>query len=72
MYSMLKIIDTPYINDNIFYFINKDQQGPTETGFFLISLQAQKNVVYDNWKQIKKNKKIRIIGKKIINQIMNY
>ena len=43
MYSMLKIIDTPYINDNIFYFINKDQQGPTETGFFLISLQAQKS-----------------------------
>lgn len=40
---MLKIIYTPYINDNIFYFINKDQQGPTGIGFFLIYLQAQKS-----------------------------
>lgn len=39
---MLKNISIYYINNNNFYNQNKDQQGPTEIGFFLIYLHEQK------------------------------
>ena len=39
---MLKNISIYYINNNHFYNQNKDQQGPTGIGFFLIYLYAER------------------------------